>query len=56
MSQSQKLIAAYETKRAAIGKPVVVTYNGNGTYTIKSRANLVPYVISAAQLKARIAA
>lgn len=50
-SQSENLIVAYQAKRAARGKPVVVTYNGNGTYTIKSRANLVPYVVSAAQLK-----
>lgn len=56
MTKPQALIAAYETKRAARGKPVVVEYNGNGTYTVKTRVNLVPYTLTTAELKARISA
>jgi len=51
-----KLIEAYEAKRAAKGKPCKVTYNNNGTYTIVPKNILVPYVVTTAELKARIAA
>jgi len=50
------LIEAYEAKRAAKGKPCKVTYNNNGTYTVAPKNILVPYVVTTAELKARIAA
>lgn len=56
MTKPQQLIRAYEAKRAARGKPVQVTHNGNGTYTIKPAGVLVPYVVTTAELKARLAA
>lgn len=56
MTKPQQLIAAYEAKRAARGKPVQIQYNGNGTYTIKPAGVLVPYTVTTAELKAKIAA
>jgi hypothetical protein len=56
MSKTQQLIAAYEAKRAARGKPVQVRHNGNGTYTIKPAGSTCTYTVTTAELKAKIAA
>jgi hypothetical protein len=56
VSKADLLIEAYEAKRAAKNKPCKVTYNNNGTFTIVPKNILVPYVVTAAELKARIAA
>jgi len=55
MTKPQQLIAAYEAKRAAKGKPCTVIHNGNGTYTIKPKNITVPYTVTTAELKAKIA-
>jgi hypothetical protein len=49
------LILAYEAKRAAKNKPCKVIYNNNGTYTIFPKNVLVPYVVTAAELNAKLA-
>jgi antitoxin (DNA-binding transcriptional repressor) of toxin-antitoxin stability system len=55
-----QLSAAYEAKRAAAGKPVRVTHNGNGTYTLAPlrymSSNPVPYTVTARELRAKLAA
>jgi hypothetical protein len=56
MSKPEQLIAAYEAKRASKNKPCTVIYNGNGTYTIKPKNISVPYTVTTAELKAKLAA